>query len=448
MDLSGFVDIKSKKPKEINDEKLQINVDKIKKDFSTKEIERYLPWFLKYKIEKLQDLIQTSEIKQITEFITKFKKGNGILLYGRAGCGKTTTLNLIGKHFGYEIYELNASDNRNKKSIDQSLGDVIKQKSLFGKNKFILIDEIDGIAGREDRGGVGEIAKIIKESPYPIVCTANDGESEKIKSLKKTCKFINFENNAKEILLGIAHKIFKTEKIKYEEKDLAQFIEKRDSIDIRGFINDLQANTISSKFVTDEETLEIRDYKKKIEQLLDRIYFSYPEDSYKGSFNSDINLDDLFLYLEENCPNIYTKKALIEAFNEISKADVFRGRIIRWQHWRFLVYINFYLTFGISASKTTPKRMPYKKNQRILKKWIYSNKFNSLRKRTKAEKKKDMPQSFIEKLAKFYGCSAERCRKRDLYYFAIQYKNSPEFQKEMDNQFKIDEKTKKGLHEL
>src|SRR5690606_19537517 len=126
-----------------------------------------------------------------------------------------------------------------------------------------------------------------------------------------------------------------------------EFVEIRETSDIRGFINDLQANVLSKKFVLNDE-LELRDYKRKIEGLMDKIYFSYPEDSLKSTFNSDVNLDDLFLYLEENTPNVYAKEALILAFNEIAKADVFRGRIMKWQYWRFLVYVNFYLTFGVS----------------------------------------------------------------------------------------------------
>ena len=448
MDLSKFgVEVKNDKPKEILDENLEIHIDRIKKDFKNEEIERYLPWFLKYQVKKFDDLIQTPEIIKISKFLENFKKGKGLLLYGLAGSGKTTTLTLLGEKFEYEIFELNASDVRNKSSLNLVLGDAIRQKSLFAKRKMILIDEVDGVSGTEDRGGVAELAKFVKESEYPIVFTANDGESEKIKSLKKVCEFINFENHSRQLLCEIAKKIFEKENISYEKESIDSFVEIRSTTDIRGFINDIQASVFEGKFEPDEN-LEIRDYKRQIENLLEKIYFSYPEDSYYSSFNTSIDLDELFLYIEENTPNSYSGNSLIQAFNEISKADIFRGRIRKWQYWRFLVYVNFYLTFGVSASKSSPKKFIVKRNSRILKKWIYGNKYASLRPRTKIEKVKDLPPTFLEKLSKLYGVSAKKCRSKDLFYFAFQYKNNEDFRSAMDIKLQIEPNIRKALLEL
>ncbi len=453
MDLSSFGVEGKKGLSAVVDKNLDFNTDNFDEQFKTEDIERFLPWFLKYKVEKFDDLIVTSEIKKLIDFIENFKQGKGLLLAGAPGSGKTTTLNLIGEKYEYEIFEMNASDTRNKKSIIQSVGDSIKQKSLFAKNKLILIDEVDGVSGRDDRGGVAELSKIVKESIYPVVFTANDKESDKIKTLKKVCTYIDFENHSKELLLNLAKKIFTNEKIKFNEKDLNEFIEMRNSTDIRGFINDLQACVFESNFSIDTE-LEVRDYKKKIEGLMDKVYYSYPEDSYKGGFNTDINLDDLFLYLEENTPNIYSKVALVNAFNEISKADVYRGKIMKWQHWRFLVYVNFYLTFGVSNAKGESEvrnvkgDSKYKRNNRILMKWIYGNKVNAINPRTRVQKNNGEDPKFIEKLAKLYGRSAKRTRSEDLRYFAFIYNNDSEFKKDLDERLNIDDSVKKALLEV
>lgn len=449
MSLAEFgVEVKDKKPKAIEDKKLDFSMQDVKSNLTNSELERYLPWFIKYKVENFEDLIVTSEIKKLIKYVENPAKTKSILLVGPPGSGKTTTVNLISEHYDFELFELNASDSRNKKSIDESLGEVVKQTSLFGKDKLILIDEVDGVSGKDDRGGVSEIVKIMKSSKYPVILTANDKESEKIKPLKKVADFVDFENHSLELLFNLGEKIFKEEMIEYSKEDLQNFIEKRSSSDIRGFINDLQASVIESKF-TVSDSMEIRDYKKKIEYLLDKIYFSYPEDALKSNYFSDIFVDDILLYLEENTPSVFQDiNSTILAFNEISKADLFKGRILKWQYWRYLVYINFYLTYGVASSKSKVKKIPYKRNQRILKKWIYGNKVNSLRPRTKAEKQKDVELRFIERVAKFYGRSANRVRKDDIMYFIFQYQNDKSFQKEMDTKLNITADVKKTIEEF
>jgi len=440
---------------EIVDNKLDLDFSKLKKDFKIDEIERFLPWFLKYKLKKFDDLIVTSEIKKILNFIENKPKGKGLLLVGRAGSGKTTTLSLLAEKYNLELFEINASDARNKKSIEQTLGDVIKQKSLFAKDKLILVDEVDGVSGTNDRGGVAQIIKYIKDKnntvsgSYYLVFAANDPDSNKIKALKKACIVVDFENHSVELLFNIGKRILEKEKIKYSEDDLKKFVEERSTIDIRGFINDLQVSVVDGNFCLDEN-LEIRDYKKKIDGLLEKIYYSYPEDSLFSTFNSDINLDDLFLYLEENTPKVYSKNSQILSFDRISKADIYRGRIRKFQYWRFLVYVNFYLTFAVSEAKgnNLKKVKKFERNSRILKKWIYNNKYNSIRARTKLEKKNGMNKKFIERLANYYGVSASRCRKEDLFYFVISYRNDEKFQEKMDLVLDIDSSIKKVLMEI
>lgn len=453
MDLSNFgIGNEKKKIEENSDSRLDLNLETIKDNLKNDQIERFLPWFLKYQLKKFDDLIVTKEIKKIIDFIENKPKKKGLLLVGKAGSGKTTTLNLLAEKYDFEIFEVNASDSRNKKTIDATIGDVLKQKSLFAKKKLILVDEVDGVSGTKDRGGVVEIIKYIKLSnvntPY-LVFTANDSESDKIKALKKSCITIDFENHSNELLLNIGKRILNNENINFKEDELIEFIEKKSTIDIRGFINDLQASCVNSKFVIDSN-LELRNYKKKMENILEKIYYSYPEDALFSSFNSDINLDDLFLYLEENTSKVYTDKSLMKAFNDIAKADVFRGRIMKYQYFRFLVYINFYLTFAISSDKTNSisKIKDFKRNERILKKWIYSNKYNSIRPRTRIEKSKNLELKFIERLAKYYSVSASKCRSNDLFYFAFIYKNNSDFQEEMNIKLNIDDVTKKCILEL
>ena len=70
--------------------------------------------------------------------------------------------------FDFEIVEINASDLRNADSINSVLGAAINQQSLFARRKLILVDEVDGLAGREDRGGVAAISALVEKSTFPV----------------------------------------------------------------------------------------------------------------------------------------------------------------------------------------------------------------------------------------------------------------------------------------
>ena len=61
----------------------------------------------------------------------------------------TTLVQLIAKETSSEIFELNASDLRNKKKLKEVLKPAIEQQSLLGVNKIFLIDEVDGLSVRD-----------------------------------------------------------------------------------------------------------------------------------------------------------------------------------------------------------------------------------------------------------------------------------------------------------
>lgn len=55
------------------------------------------------------------------------------------------------------------------------------------------MDEIDGICGTADMGGLKAICDVIKETRVPIICVCNDRNSQKIKTLATYCLDLRFE---------------------------------------------------------------------------------------------------------------------------------------------------------------------------------------------------------------------------------------------------------------
>lgn len=65
--------------------------------------------------------------------------------------------------------------------------------SKANKKHCIIMDEVDGMAGNEDRGGIQELIQLIKNSHIPVICICNDRQSQKIRSLANHCFDLRFQ---------------------------------------------------------------------------------------------------------------------------------------------------------------------------------------------------------------------------------------------------------------
>ena len=107
-----------------------------------------------------------------------FSNFKAVLISGPPGIGKTTAAHVIAKECGYEAIEMNASDVRNKSSIDEVIRELIGNHSIseyfhktgkpLTKNHLLIMDECDGMGGG-DRGGIAELIKIIKKTKVSLL---------------------------------------------------------------------------------------------------------------------------------------------------------------------------------------------------------------------------------------------------------------------------------------
>ena len=255
---------------------------------------------------------------------------------------------------------------------------AIEQKSIEKKGKIILMDEVDGISFL-DKGGLNELLELIDSSSYPVIITANDIWDKKFFQLRAKADLVQLKEIEYNIIKDILIDILRKER-KFIDINILTNVSLKARGDIRAAINDLQ--TIAHGEGLAEIEIDERNKEIDIFKALRVIFKEKPKSEMISLFDSvNMSLDDIMLWIEENIPAEYQKEELMKAYDALSRADVFKGRIYKQQYWRFLVYENILLSYAISASKKEKKAgfTSYKKPARILKIWM-NNKENSMKK--------------------------------------------------------------------
>jgi replication factor C large subunit len=248
-----------------------------------------------------------------------------------------------------------------------------QQKSLFNKGKIILVDEVDGVTSTE-YGGMSELIALIEETKFPIIITCNDIWQNKFSSLRSKCELVNVKELPYTTILEIMKNISKTENKVIPENILKEIAAKSRG-DLRAALNDLQTVIHLESAELMEEQIHMREKTQSIFEAIKEILKLRTNDKTLEAFdNVDMELDQILLWLEENIPQEYKGEDLAKAYEALSRADVFRGRIHRQQYWHFLTYQNFFLTAGVSSAKGkknfSAKFTKYNPPTRILKIWM------------------------------------------------------------------------------
>jgi replication factor C large subunit len=300
------------------------------------QLKQGLAWAEKYRPQTTASILGNEEAvadfkSWLKQWTLKRKPTKACLLAGPPGVGKTTLARAAANDMRFRVVEMNASDVRTQKAIDNFLAPATASQTLDSftegiQGNLILMDEVDGVFGREDRGGLGSILDAIKGSPIPIVLTANNVEDERFDDLRKACTIIQLYEIRPRLLVSLLRHILTNESRPIQE-ELVREVASECYGDIRSAINDIQAiATSGAKPLNSRRTRELDEA-----ETVKGLFVSNELARARRVLNETelpLYKDELLVLIHEVLPYVYTSPdKLAKAYDTLSRADIDYGRV-------------------------------------------------------------------------------------------------------------------------
>ncbi len=327
-------------------------------------------WTEKYAPDLPEGIVgQGKAVSEAMGWLSGWRKGKALFLHGPPGSGKTLLAEAIARQGNLQLIRMNASDKRTSDGIESLLSDASRTHSMFHMGKLILIDEVDGISGRSDRGGIPSIIRIIKDSSFPVIVIANDAWSTKLSPLRKVSSLVKFSKVMRPSIEKRLKEICREEGIGFDE-DAIKGLARWSQGDMRSAIFDLQIVSMGRKSLksADMEGLGFRERESNVFSILPKIFGSGNINaSRKLIRESDRDPDEILLWIESNVHQVFRDAdSLARAYDVLSRADIFRSRVHIQQNWRFKGLMSDMMA-GISLSgQPAGGYIPYQQPQRIM----------------------------------------------------------------------------------
>jgi DNA polymerase III delta prime subunit len=220
-------------------------------------------WVEKYRPKKLEDYVGNDHLKQkIRDYIESGDVPH-LLLYGKAGTGKTTLAKLIVNSINCDFMILNASDENNVDTVRnkvKSFASTIGFKDI----KIVILDEFDYMTPQAQAILRNLMETFSKHCRFILTCNYVEKIIDPIQSRCQTFQII--PPTKKDVAVQIS-KILTEERIQFELKELVPIVDSSYP-DIRKIINTCQLNSSKGILKIDSSSISDADVRVKIIDIL------------------------------------------------------------------------------------------------------------------------------------------------------------------------------------
>jgi replication factor C small subunit len=219
-------------------------------------VEKYRPIELEHYIgnehlkEKVGDYISTGDVPHL-------------LLFGKAGTGKTTLAKLIVKQVDCDFIVINASDENNVETVRTKVKNFAATVG-FKDKKVVILDEFDYMTPNAQAILRNLMETYSKHCRFILTCNYIEKVIDPIQSRTQTFQVV--PPTKKDVAIHVS-KILKQEEIEFDPKDIVSIIDSYYP-DIRKVINTCQLNSSKGVLKVDTQNILDGDLKNKIVEIL------------------------------------------------------------------------------------------------------------------------------------------------------------------------------------
>ena len=221
-------------------------------------------WVEKYRPQDLSTYVGNENLKTKVERFLDDGNVPHLLLYGRAGGGKTTLAKIIVNHVDCDYLYINASDERNIDLVRDKLKTFASSVG-FKPMKVVILDEADYLNVNSAQPALRNLMETFSaHCRFILTCNYVEKIIDPIQSRCQTYKIV--PPSKKEVALH-SKTILEKEEISFDLDDLALVVT-AGYPDMRKVINELQRMSIDGKLSVDKDGMIHNEFKL---QFLDAI---------------------------------------------------------------------------------------------------------------------------------------------------------------------------------